>query len=61
MCTHLMFQNMRLGEHLQTPRIKPQGEGLTWSCRATSNFEGNDFRPLHCGSILEFPGSLGSS
>ena len=28
-CTHLMFQNMRLGEHLQTPRIKPQGEGLT--------------------------------
>ena len=24
------------------------------------NFEGNDFRPLHFGSILEFPGSRGS-
>ena len=32
MCIHLMFQSMRLGEQLQTPRAQPPKGGLTQSC-----------------------------
>ena len=32
MCIHLMFQSMRLGEQLQTPRAQPPRGGLTQSC-----------------------------